>query len=166
MFDDGRATWALYCGDLGGFAGDVHCRRGGVISQAASSSSSRFASLPICIPASRFPRGPPSSQFHPARQLNLSIADHGIGVVPPLSRTSSTSGSASSVSALVNTLPIIDSSGAAPLLTSWTGAGSRPGIAVTLAVGRCSCGDLGVVVVAVESLRENVLHLRRLPLYV
>ncbi|KAJ6458544.1 hypothetical protein C8R45DRAFT_1031889, partial [Mycena sanguinolenta] len=63
----------LYCGDVGGFAGDVHCCRGGVISRAASSSSSRFVSLPICNPASRFPLGLPSSQFQPARQLNLSI---------------------------------------------------------------------------------------------
>ncbi|KAJ6467277.1 hypothetical protein C8R45DRAFT_1019632, partial [Mycena sanguinolenta] len=152
MFDDGRATWALYCGDVGGFAGDVHCRRGGVISRAASSSSSRFASLPICIPASRFPLGLSSSQFHSARQLNLSIADHGIVVVPPLSRTSSTSGSAASVSASVTTLPTIGSSGAAPSSTSWTEAGSRPGIAVPLALGRGSCRDLGGVVVTVESL--------------
>ncbi|KAJ6469972.1 hypothetical protein C8R45DRAFT_1016331 [Mycena sanguinolenta] len=151
MFDDGRATWALYCGDLGGFAGDLHCPLCGMISRAASSSSSRFATLPI--PASRFPLGPASSQFHPARQLYLSIADHGIVVVPPLSRTSSTSGSASSVSALVTTLPTIDSSGAAPSSASWTGAGSRPGIAVALALGRGSCRDLGVVVVTVESLR-------------
>ncbi|KAJ6469834.1 hypothetical protein C8R45DRAFT_1104969 [Mycena sanguinolenta] len=123
MFDDGRATWALYCGDLGGFAGDVGDLAGSV-----------------------------DSQFHPARQLNLSIADHGIVVVPPLSRTSSTSGSVSSVSASVTTLPTIGSSGAAPSSTSWTGAGSRPGIAVALALGRGSCRDLGVVVVTVESL--------------
>ncbi|KAJ6458515.1 hypothetical protein C8R45DRAFT_1031815, partial [Mycena sanguinolenta] len=145
-------TWALYCGDLGGFAGDVHCRRGGMISRAASSSSSRFASLPIYIPASRFPLGHPSSQFYTARQLNLFIADHGIVVVPPLSRTSSTSGSASSVSASVTTLPTIDSSGAAPSSTSWTGAGLRPGVAVALVLGRGSCWDLGVVVVNVEIL--------------